>query len=89
MTGAYGPGPGNSAGYDPAPLAKISRLPDVKRVESYAGLDVAVLAPSGAVRFNVMGFPGSIDGEYFGQDRVAIVQGRMACSGGSPPWLPS
>ena len=71
-------GPGSSAGYDPVLVGKISRLPDVKRAESYAGLDVAVLAPSGAVRFNVMGFPGSIDGEYFGQDRVTIVQGRMA-----------
>jgi hypothetical protein len=78
LTGASGPGPGTSAGYDPALVAKISRLPDVQRVESYAGLDVAVLAPSGAVRFNIMGFPGSIDGEYFGQDRVTIVQGRMA-----------
>lgn len=74
LTGSYDPGPG----YDPGLVAKISRLPHVKRVESYAGLDVAVLAPSGAVRFNVMGFPGSIDGEYFGQDRVTIVQGRMA-----------
>ncbi len=78
LTGAGGLGPGSSAGYDPALAGKISRLPQVNRVQSYAGLDVAVLAPSGAVRFNVMGFPGSIDGEYFGQDRVTIVQGRMA-----------
>jgi hypothetical protein len=78
LTGGYSLGPGKSAGYDPALVSKISRLPHVQRVESYAGLDVAVLAPSGAVRFNVMGFPGSIDGEYFNQDRVTIVQGRMA-----------
>jgi hypothetical protein len=59
LTGVYGPGPGGSAGYDPVLVGKISRLPDVKRVESYAGLDAAVLAPSGAVRFNVMGWPGT------------------------------
>jgi hypothetical protein len=81
LTGAGGLGPGSSAGYDPALVGKISRLPRVNRVRSYAGLDVAVLAPGGAVRFNVMGFPGSIDGEYFGQDRVTIVQGRMADPG--------
>ena len=78
LTGSYSPGPGSSAGYDPALVRRIARLPHVKRVESYGGLDVAVLAPSGAVAFNAMGFPGSIDGEYFGQDRVSIVQGRMA-----------
>jgi hypothetical protein len=49
LTGAYGPGPGKSAGYDPALVGKIARLPHVKRVESYAGLNMAGLAPSGAV----------------------------------------
>jgi MacB-like periplasmic core domain/FtsX-like permease family len=78
LTGAGGLGPGSSAGYDRALAGRISRLPHVNRVQSYAGLDVAVLAPGGAVRFNVMGLPGSVDGEYFGQDRVTIVQGRMA-----------
>ena len=34
--------------------------------------------PAARSMSNAMGFPGSIDGEYFDQDRVTIVQGRMA-----------
>jgi putative ABC transport system permease protein len=72
LTGVYEPG------FDPVLVRKIARLPHVKRVESYGGLDAAVLAPTGAVAVNAMGVPGSIDGEYFNQDRVSIVEGRMA-----------
>jgi MacB-like periplasmic core domain/FtsX-like permease family len=78
LTGLYIPGSAKSAGYDPALVRRIARLPHVKRVESYGGLDAAVLAPSGAVAVNAPGLPGSIDGEYFNQDRVTIIQGRMA-----------
>lgn len=74
LTGVYG----DKAGFDPVLVRRIARLPHVKRVESYGGLDAAVLAPSGAVAVNAMGVPGSIDGEYFNQDRVSIVEGRMA-----------
>ena len=81
LTGLYDPALGNHSGLDPALLRKIARLPEVKRVESYGGLDAAILAPSGAVMANAQGLPGSIDGEYFDQDRVTIVQGRMANPG--------
>ena len=74
LTGLSGPG----SGYDPALIRKIAGLPDVRRVENYALMDAAVLAPNGTVAFNAMGIPGSIDGEYFTQDRPTIVQGRMA-----------
>jgi MacB-like periplasmic core domain/FtsX-like permease family len=75
LTGVY---PAGYPGFDPALIRKIAALPNVRRVESYARLDAAVLAPDGAVEVNALGFPGSIDGEYFTQDRVTIIQGRMA-----------
>ena len=65
-------------GYDPALIRQMAALPHVRRVESYARLDAAILAPDGAVAINLQGEPGSIDGEYFTQDSVTIVQGRMA-----------
>ena len=81
LTGLYEPDQGNHSGVDGGVVRKIARLPEVKRVESYGGLDAAILAPSGAVMANAQGLPGSIDGEYFDQDRVTIVQGRMANPG--------
>lgn len=78
LTGLYSPGSARSAGYDAVLVRRIARLPDVQRVESYGVVDAAVLAPSGAVAVNALGLPGSIDGEYFNQDRVTVIQGRMA-----------
>jgi hypothetical protein len=74
LTGLSGPG----SGYDPALIRKIAALPHVRRVESYAGLNVAILAPTGSPAVNAPGLRGSINGEYFNQDRLTIVQGRMA-----------
>jgi hypothetical protein len=70
-------GSGGAPGYDAALVAKIARLPHVAHVESYAGTNAALLAPDGTVANNVVGLPGSVDGEYFHQDRVTIVEGRM------------
>jgi FtsX-like permease family/MacB-like periplasmic core domain len=75
LTGVTGPGPGS--GYDPALIRKIAALPHVRRVESYAGLNVAILAPGAPPGANSEGLPGSL-GEYFSTDRPTIVQGRMA-----------
>ena len=80
LTGLYEPAAGY-AGYDPAVIRAIARLPHVRRVESYAGLNVAILGPNGAPAGPPEPLPGSIDGEFFSQDRVAIVQGRMADPG--------
>jgi hypothetical protein len=76
LTGVTGPGPGS--GYDPTLIRKIAALPHVRRVESYSGLNVAILAPGAPPGAVAEGLPGSIDGEYFNQDRPTIVQGRMA-----------
>jgi hypothetical protein len=77
LTGLSAPGAGRP-GFDPVLIGKIAKLPHVRRAESYAGLNVAVLAPNGKPMGNEPGLPGSIDGEFFNQDRVTIVQGRMA-----------
>ena len=76
LTGLTGPDP--RGGYDPALIRKIAVLPGVRRVESYGLMDAAVLARGGSMEFDAMGIPGSIDGEYFTQDRPTIIQGRMA-----------
>ena len=75
LTGVTGPGPGS--GYDPALVRKIAALPHVRRVESYSGLNVAILAPGAPPGAASEGLPGSL-GEYFSTDRPTIVQGRMA-----------
>jgi putative ABC transport system permease protein len=77
LTGAANPASG-SAAYNPSLIREIAALPHVRRVESYAGLNVAILGPNGAVVANAQGLRGSIDGEFFNSDRVTIVQGRMA-----------
>jgi len=80
LTGLAGPATGSS-GYDPALICAIARLPDVRRVESYAGLNAAILGRNGAPSGPPVSLPGSIDGEFFSQDRVTIVQGRMPSLG--------
>jgi MacB-like periplasmic core domain/FtsX-like permease family len=75
LSDVTGPGPGS--GYDPALIRKIAGLPHVRRVESYAGLNVAILAPGAPPGAASEGLPGSL-GEYFSTDRPTIVQGRMA-----------
>jgi len=72
-------------GYDRARIRTISRLRHVRRVQSYAGfLNVRKLGPDGApVRGGNGSGPqpllvGSVDGEYFTQDRVSVIKGRMA-----------
>jgi len=73
LTGPSGPG----SGYDPALIRKIAALPHVRRVESYAGLNVAILVPGVPPGAAAEGLTGSL-GEYFTTDRPTIIQGRMA-----------
>jgi len=83
VTAVLDPLIGSHRGYDPVILRKISRLPHVQRVSSESGLDVIQLTRDGTPINNV--FPpaagnglGSDNGEDFDQDRVTIVQGKMA-----------
>jgi hypothetical protein len=68
-----------NSGYDPNLIRTISHLPHIQSIESYVGLDVAPLAKNGASQgVGTALVEGSVDGEYFNLDRVAVVQGRMA-----------
>ena len=68
-----------------APLtAKIARLPGVKRVRTGVAPTFIPLAPNGAPRLATQGAVtvlGSLNGEFFDQDRPAIVEGRSAHPG--------
>ena len=80
LSGLYGIA--GSTGYDPARLGKIAALPHVRHVASYAGLNAAILGPSGEiVAGGYQGLSGSVDGEFFTMDRPKILQGRMANPG--------
>ncbi|MGO8859690.1 MAG: ABC transporter permease [Acidimicrobiales bacterium] len=81
-TALYNPALGFTTGYD-APLVRaISHERFVKRAESYADVDSTPLAPDGeptaAAEQANMDVEGSVDGLFFDQDRVTVVQGRMA-----------
>jgi hypothetical protein len=59
----------------------LSRLPGVKRVRAVAAPTIAPLTKDGTPDLGVLndlGIGGSVDGEYFQQDRLTVVQGRMA-----------
>jgi hypothetical protein len=75
-------GVAGSRGYDPAVIAQIAALPQVRHVATNLGLNVAVLSPGsgpGAAQTSgTQGLPGSLDGEFFTTDKVTIVAGRMA-----------
>jgi hypothetical protein len=74
LTTVYG-GPG---GYDPSLVETISHLPHVKRVESIATLNAIQLTSDGTVVENgASNIAGSVDGEYFDQDRPFVTAGRL------------
>jgi len=61
--------------------AKIAHLAQVKRVVTVASPFIAPLTPNGAPNFNALGHlavGGSTDGMFLEQDRVTVVDGRMA-----------
>jgi hypothetical protein len=81
-TALWNPALGYTTGYNGALVARIARLPLVKRAESYSGIYSEPIGANGQptaaaskANFDVIG---SVDGLYFNQDRVTVVQGRMA-----------
>ncbi len=81
-TAIWNPALGYTTGYDGALVARIARLPYVRRAESFAGVDSVPLAPNGAPtkageNANMI-VEASVGGLYFNQDRVTVVEGRMA-----------
>ena len=84
FTGFDNPSLGTSVGYNPAIGPKLARLPYVRTVETVAGFD-------GTIAGNISGghlavgagekppvFEGALGGEYTTEDRVHLVQGRLA-----------
>jgi hypothetical protein len=76
----YNPANGLDAGYLPALVRTIARLPHVKQVESEAELDMVPLRADGAPNMAAAGIgsSGSVDGLFFDQDRIIVTHGRMA-----------
>ena len=83
-TAIANPAIGNGQGYDQAVVQQIAHLPHVTAVASAPGVNAEPLGPDGAP-VSVPGFTpqagtsaGSIGGEFFGIDRLAIRSGRAA-----------
>ena len=76
------PALGYTNGYDAVLVRTISGLPHVRRAESFTALYSVPLVPDGeptkAAQDINMNVEGSVGGLYFNQDRVTVVQGRMA-----------
>ncbi len=67
------------SGYDPAIIRAVERLPGVRRVESYALVNATGLNKGGGAEgVGTAIVEGSVDGEFFNQDRVTVVKGRMS-----------
>lgn len=84
-TALYAPALGFRTGYDGPLVRKISHLPHVRRAESYASMYIVPVRTDGqpttaAFKANFTVY-GSVDGEFFNQDRATVVQGRMADPG--------
>ena len=81
-TALYDPALGYTTGYDGPLVDTIARLPDVRHAESYAEIYSVPLGPNGeptkAAENANMNVEGSLNGLFFNQDRVTVVQGRMA-----------
>jgi len=66
---------------DPRLIRALAHLPHVRRVERAAFPNQFQLGPNGApINTNVqeVAWIGSVDGEFFDQDRAAVTRGRMA-----------
>jgi len=80
LTGVYNPALGMNNGYDPALIRTISHLPYVKDVKSQAQVNLLALRPDGSpvLASEGVAMNGSVDGEFFNQDRVIVLHGRLA-----------
>ncbi len=79
--GGSSSGGGTVPFYSAAALARVARLPGVRHVEASFPLTAAPLAPDGAPELgginNVIPVA-SVHEQFFGQDRLAVVAGRLA-----------
>lgn len=80
LSGVYNPAIGQNVGYSPALERAIAHLPLVSSMRSVVELNLLPLTPKGEPVLAAEGvaFYGSVNGEYFTQDRVIITHGHMA-----------
>jgi hypothetical protein len=80
LSGIYNPAIGQTIGYDASLERAIARLRYVTAVKSVVELNLLPLNAKGAPVVAAEGdsMDGSVNGEYFTQDRVIITHGRMA-----------
>ena len=84
-TGIANPAIGNGQAYDAPLVREIAHFPHVTAAASAPGINAAPLGPNGGPRAAGPAFPvqagssqGSVGGEYFGHDSLAIGAGRAA-----------
>jgi hypothetical protein len=81
-TALWNPALGYTTGYNGPLVATIARLPHVRQAESYSGIYSEPIGangqPTSAAQKANFDVNGSVDGLYFNQDRVTVLQGRMA-----------
>jgi len=81
-TALWNPALGYTTGYNAPLVATIARLPHVRQAESYSGIYSEPIGangqPTSAAQKANFDVNGSVDGLYFNQDRVTVLQGRMA-----------
>jgi putative ABC transport system permease protein len=83
-TAIASPAIGNGQGYDPGIVREVAEIPHVTAVASATGINAEPLGPSGAP-ISIAAYTaqagtsqGSVGGEYFRIDRLAISAGRAA-----------
>lgn len=79
LSGIYNPDIGQTIGYNPALERTISRLRYVTAAKSVVELNLLPLNPDGLPVLAAEGeaMYGSVNGEYFTQDRIIVTHGRM------------
>ena len=80
LTGVYNPAIGQSLGYNPALQRTIAHLQYVRSAKSLIEMNLLPLHPNGDPVLAAEGtsFYGSVNGEYFTQDRIIVTDGRLA-----------
>jgi len=83
-SGLYNPATPERPGYNASLVHTIAQLPHVTRVESYASFNGALLTANGTPEpvfvsgNDNLNTVGSVDGEFFNQDRLTVTHGRLA-----------
>ena len=80
LTRVFDPPAGVNDGYEASVVARIAHLPYVERVGTVLGINAGPLTPDGLPLPASDGISpqGSLDGEFFSQDRIIVQHGRLS-----------